>query len=293
MPAEPGRAAPLEQCALLFALPLSREDFDSALRGTSLADYGSQLANAGDADAFWDERYERSANAGVALGQEAERGGASLFRRAGLADLAEATRRCSFVILFAHMAGAFFRPAQLRDDDAIRARIADPAGPFAAWMDPVPDDEAVDERLNELIEQRRLLALLPDMVRKDGEASLARGQALCRDLIDEWLEELVEPGNRVELHDGLHTPGQFASAIAPGFAGEIDLATCGSAVVAAVVGMRFGSRIRLSDRAALTVPYPEFVATREALRLFARTGGSYLDARVAIARIIDETRRKG
>ena len=187
------------------------------------------------------------------------------------------------LIVFAHMTGAFFTPAHFKDSNALRAQFADPAGPFAG--SPAPDsDEELSEALNEAIRTRSLLALLPDPIRSDGEASVARGQALCRDLIDGWLAGFAEPGNRIELFDGLHEPGQFADAIAPGYFGEIDLATCVSTVIAAVIEMRTGSRIRISSRHMLTVPYPEFEATREALRLLAQSGGSYLHVRAQVAR---------
>jgi hypothetical protein len=285
----PDVAGPLRDCALLFALPLTREDYDAAVRGECLADYGSQLG--ADPDRIWDTKYARAAASGIALGKEAERMGAQVYWRANLNAISDASRHCRCLVIFAHMTGAYYRADQILDLEGVRARVADRAGPLQEWNAYEGSDvEHLVDALNSLIERRALLGGLPDMLKADGLRSPARGQALCRDQVDVWLEGLVEPGNRIELFDGLHSPFAFSAAVAPGFHGEIDLATCSLTVIAAVVEMERGFAITFSARAALTVPRPEFVATQKALRLFAVAQGSYLDCRAKIAAIIDEER---
>ena len=57
-------------------------------------------------------------------------------------------------------------------------------------------------------------------------------RAQHRRLLDEMCPDLLVPGNRIELRDGLHTPSAIVQRIDPQWAGVIDLALCHSAVAA-------------------------------------------------------------
>jgi hypothetical protein len=295
MPPEMPPPGPLAGVALLFALPLTREAYDLSVLGRALPDYGAQLRNASDGPAaFWEGSYRHSARWGAALADEAQALGAHVYRRATLSELSEATSLCRTIILFAHMSGPYFNLGQLPRTVADRHRLMRRLEEHQVVAAPAEaeDPEAMIEALNNLIRHRRLLPWLPDMIRADAEISPTRGEALCRDLLDEWLDGLVTPGNRVELYDGMHTPGSLASAFAPDFAGEVDFAICNSAVVAAVIEMRTGKDVRIGARGVLTVPRPEFFATAQALRL-AAGGTPYLQARALVAAKLGEQGESG
>jgi hypothetical protein len=56
-----------------------------------------------------------------------------------------------------------------------------------------------------------------------------------RDVLDAAFPDLLRPGNRVELRNGLHSPHAVAACIPEGWSGIVDLALCHSAVVAKAI----------------------------------------------------------
>jgi hypothetical protein len=66
-----------------------------------------------------------------------------------------------------------------------------------------------------------------------------------RDEIDVMLDGLIQPGNLIELFDGMQTKEAFESAIAPGFTGFLDLTTCTSTILGDHVSRQRGAALRL------------------------------------------------
>jgi len=228
------RNSTASRCAVLIAIPASREEFDAALSRTPLPDYLLEdFGYSVDPHAGW-EKYERVAKAAEALIGTARKLGAGVFVRATLEDVTRATARYQYVVVCAHWRGARVTARDLRSNpETIVQRIRQ--HPALASLHPQScDEDCVVESLNVAIKDKdlSLLSSLPKSVLEAAKRTPAIGQVLSRDIIDKALRPDIAPGNCVELFDGLHTPGEFEAMLWSGFAGELDLALCRSVSLA-------------------------------------------------------------
>lgn len=243
-----------------------------------------------DPEEAWNRSYSAVAAAAQALTAIASEGGAAVWPEATLADLAAASRRATVVILLAHFRGFYFSEADLLvPHDRIAARIHERKYPVLEYFDPAPGEaHLLVDALNDAIMGRRLLRYLPGSMETAGRNSGVLGRVLCRDLVDEALDGFVQPGNCVELFDGLHTPGEVEGALYEEFRGEFDLALCNSAALATLIDLRRNGRVHHLHWPDLIHPIPQLVLIGEALRRIERNGGSYIQARLNLERQVKQ-----
>jgi hypothetical protein len=270
----------IPRVAVLFALPTDRDTFLAVARGEVLGDYRNLLFRGESAEAVWQERYTRVAEAARDLIAAAADVGTAT-TRATLSDLAVASRGSDVVIVLGHWRGWAVAEADLRmdlHDIAVRFR--------RAGFGDLLGRKAITSRLemvralNAAIEHGELLARThPDLA--DGEHPTIKA-TLGRDILDELLGVGIAPGNRVELFDGLHTPAAFEEALDPGFRGDLDLATCSSIALATLISMRRGRSVQVVHTVDLVDPLLCLITIRGTLCHLLTRGGTYAEARLEI-----------
>jgi hypothetical protein len=268
---------PLKDCAVLFAIPTDRSQFDEQAKAS---DYAHKMLRGRKVEEAWRADYENVAAAAQNLISTAQRFGASVYQCATLVDLAEATRRSNTVVLFAHWRGAKFDAGDLLAEPAVLSRKLAQHPCFSASC--ASDTQGIIDLLNGAIEDMRLLDELPAAVSKSGRRSRSIGQTLSRDLLDEYLRGLVAPGNRLELFDDLYTPDDVDRAVSADFRGELDLALCHSEALATFLDLRRGDRLHHLHWPNILHPGPQLLKVAETLDLLASEGGSYIEKRLSV-----------
>jgi len=278
----------LRQCALLFATPVTEEDYYRVMCDGPLIDYAAATLRGESAIAVWKERYSDLVSAAQDLIQTALKLGAMVYTRAGLREVAEATARCNTVILVAHWRGASVHPEEVRGVYAQLVQVCDrkQTHPIVELIGGHRDPDTLTERLNTVIANGSLLPYLPTAIAAVARKSNTLSQTLSRDLIDELFADVLPPGNRVEFYDGQHTPAAFEEAIDRSFEGEIDLATCRSEVLATFLDLRRQNRIHHIHWPDLVDPFPQYVLIGAALRYMAETSGTYIRSRLTIEQLL-------
>jgi len=279
----------LAHCALLFATPVTEEDFYTVMQGGPLVDYAAASLRGESAASLWNRRYRHIVSAAQDLIGTALELGGKVYTQIGLDEVAQATAQCDTVILLAHWRGAGVNPGELRQsrDEWFEVWSRHREHPVVALLGDVPPDAVtLAERLNRLIERGDLLSSLPASIGVAARQSATLAQALSRDLIDEIFATILPPGNRIELYDGQHTPAAFEQSIDVDFEGEIDLATCNSQVLATVLDLRRGDRIHHLHWSDLVDPLPQFVLIRFALRRMVATSESYTRSRLTVEQVL-------
>jgi hypothetical protein len=271
----------LKDCTLLFATPVSREEFERACERIPRSDYVAHVVGDNPEEA-WNSSYANVVRAAQELIATAGALGAVIHREARLQDFAQATANATVVILLAHFRGFDFAEEDLiaSREDLIRA-IETRAHPVLSYFRPrLSQPESWVDVLNEAVMNRDLLSYLPSPLRDSGELSVAIGRVLCRDLLDEALQGLVKTGNQVDLVDGLYTLGAMEAAIAQGFSGELDLALCNSEALGTYIDLSRGNQVHHLHWPDLIDPVPQLLLIAETLRRLSRSGGSYITARL-------------
>jgi len=268
---------PLKTCAVLFAIPTTQSQFDEQAQ---ISDYVRKMVRGQDKNAAWYADYENVAAAAQDLITTAQRFGARVYESATLADLADATRNCHTVILFAHWRGAKVVDSDILADAEVLSHKLRQHPCFQGSH--ASDRPTLIDILNGAIEDMRLLDQLPSAVAAAAKRSRSIGQTLCRDLLDEYLHGLLAPGNRLELYSGLCTLDEVDRAVSGTFHGELDLALCHSEVLATFLDLRRGDQLRHLYWPSLLHPTPQLLKVRAALELLAGEGGSYIDKRLSL-----------
>src|SRR5262249_9420346 len=142
--------------------------------------------------------------------------------------------------------------------------------------------QGVVDILNSAIEDMRLLDSLPKTIIAVARRSRSIAQTVCRDLLDEYLNGLLVPGNRLELFSDLCTPAEIDRAIFAEFYGELDLALCHSEALATFLDLRRGDRLRHLHWPSLVHPAPQLLKVSATLELLAEHGGSYIEKRLLL-----------
>lgn len=232
-----------QRTALLLAIPLTLDEFVASIERRS--DYTRRYAS--DPGSAWSHPsgYREAVALPMAtLADEARRAGISLFEKASLCDLTEATAGYANVIVVGHWKGAEIATSDLlvRDVSELSRRLT---------MSPVdPQLRRLARKLESMRGSAdRIIGLLNAHIlhtakrlmregrrRRDGiriELPLATAIARARLMLDETLGDALRPGERLELSDGLYGAEAVDAAIAPGFSGVLDLTTCTSALLSA------------------------------------------------------------
>lgn len=226
---------------------------------------------------------------------------------ATLSSLADATARHQVVIVIAHWKGPEVTNDDLRSSDVRkyveRARRSESA--VGRWLfnhlseigsvseskgliqwfrlGLLQGSRASSRTLRETLEEA-LTADLPNAPLTDEGIDCqlkhpAIQAAERRDEIDQMFFDVMTPGNRLELADGLHSKEAVETAVAADFCGTLDLTTCTSSVLATHLSRRRRQRLR-------TVQFPEeqdfmwcALCIGTTLDVYANSANSYLEAR--------------
>ncbi len=306
----PAAGARASGVALLFGVPVTRDEFE---RRAGESDWlrkfyhrqADPRARRRRLQQAWERDYEPwIADPFTALRRRASRLGAEVSTGATLDTLRAATAEKSVVVLVSHWKGP-----EIVNDDFVepvieaaflaRARRSDSA--MGRWLCRRLEarrgggrrrpglwrslfGEGRGETLREVIRQA------VDAEIEDFEANEADGldevlehpatrAARRRDALDEVLADLLRPGNRLELFDGLHKKEAVAAAVAPGFEGMLDLTTCTSSYLADFISSRHRQRLRTTQLPAVQEPLWAAKHLEWTLELVAGQGLGYLEAR--------------
>jgi len=272
--------AHLRSCAILFAIPTDRSEFNRAAAARS--DYMAGLLVERDAGTAWAADYENVALAAQRLMETAGDLKVNVCRAAGLQEFASATGSFETVVLFAHWRGAIFRREDFR---APLSEVLDRMStlpPLRRASTECSDWAEVVDHLNAAVDGFELLKCLPPSIITAATNSHAIRQTLCRDIIDEVFSGLAAPGNRIELFDGLHSMAEMESALSPGFSGTLDLALCNSEAFAVFLDLRRRNQIRHLHWPVQVLPLPQILKVEWTLGVMAIEGGGYVETRLRI-----------
>jgi hypothetical protein len=272
------------QCAVLFGIPVNREEFNCRAEQSAGAssDYMTGLLRGRSPEVVWEKDYSAVAEAAQSVIHTANRWRVSIYQRSTLSSVYSATRHHRTVILIAHWRGAMFRVDDLMADfTSIRVRMEGDSKLRNIKLNSC-DGLGLVDALNAAVYGLDLLPEIPSVPSQIQSRVLS--QTLCRDLIDERLEGLVRPGNRLELWDGLYTPGEFEESIWDQFSGTLDLALCNSAGLATMIDLRRKSRIRKLFWEDLLNPIPQLLKVELSLRLSHSADSDYADTRLELER---------
>lgn len=236
---------PPNVCALALAVPLTWEDFRTDLETNVALDFSRQeLLRGRTRDAAWAEDGAPLADLCRAVCDEAAALGVTVVRNATLDVLPALFDRCEVITLVAH-----WRDANLRGDDflvdpsdfAMRVRTgADELSRVLAARLNGRELSAALSRTERQSRARAMAELIDKAVINSDQPfpgclppgrvliDLPSLQARHRDMLDSTFPEMLRPGNRIELRDGLHGLQAIAAAARSGWAGIIDLAICQS-----------------------------------------------------------------
>ena len=272
----------LADVALVFATPTSRFDYDEIFDGKVLADYRTTFGSQ-SRDSLWSVRFERIVDYAQTLASLAREHGASVYTRAGKADLQHATANCRVVVFVAHWRGAVVGKADVLAAPELLARATELAAhPVLRTLASASNIRTLLSEMNAFVERGDVIQHLPPDIAAVARTSRPVAFTLARDVLDGAFEGLLRPGNRVEMFDGLHTAGDIEAAIAPDFSGELDLTMCNSVVLATLLDIRRGDTIRHVHWPKLVDPLPQYVMIADALRCrVASTRESYIAIRLA------------
>lgn len=269
-------------CAILFGTPVERMQFDSATRNGP-SDYIRGMLRGRFPDLVWAEDYAHVAQAAQRLITTARKLDVGVYEQATLNDLHMATQLFKYVIVFAHWRGIIFRQTDfVADFQVISERLNRHPELQKITLGNKTTEDLVNAFNGAMEDGQQLLETLPPSLAEAGRRSRVIGQTLCRDLIDEALAGLVNPGNRLELFDGLHTPDEVEASIWPDFTGELDFGLCNSAALATFLDLRRGNRISHLHWPDYLLPGPQFVKVETTLKQMAIRGGGYIQARLMV-----------
>jgi hypothetical protein len=255
---------PPARCALAVAVPLTKEAFQADLDAGAAMDFSrKELLRGKPPDDAWRENGLALAALCREMCTEAAGLGVTVVESATLDRIPALFAGHEVVTILGHWRGPDLLGADFRVDP--RAFVdwiygsSDPLG--RAIVDRLrgaaleqalkrPERRAREAALAELVDTRVIAgdeplpgALPPGPVLIDRPSLQARHRAM----LDAAYPDMLEPGNRVELRDGLHSAEALAACLPPDWAGIADLALCQSAYVAHVVkGGRTGIRVVLN-----------------------------------------------
>lgn len=293
-------------CALIFGTPITREEFFAAAEGAYISDYATLTLRGRQAKEVWSERYSRICAAAADLIEAANAAGCSIYSHATLHDLSVASRTHDTLIVFAHWKGErVSRRDLLCDHNTLREVLLSSMTPAAAILReriqsclPAGASHSAEAELaerisneivrglNDVIVDGTLAFLLPNWVQMATGSALLLTQALARDLVDEALSGVLAPGNRLELFDGLHAPGDLEGAVVPGFRGTIDLGICHSVILAFYLKHFRGDNLLVIQNDNLLDPLSRYSIIAHTLSVLRTEGGSYEQIRFEIERAL-------
>jgi hypothetical protein len=248
-----------EECALLVAVPLTRNAFLSDLEDTTRHDFARFVTGIGEPATAWCEQGYFFAELVKRVMDTAESYGVRVVREARLSDVTDTFSDFPAVVtIVAHWRGADLAGRDIRGEpkeiverianalsgQTARNAVSELLGGFQANLSAVLAHEDRDERrsffaklLNEqILESNRLLPFfLPPVGVETTVVSDLWLRTWNRDFLDACAGGLILPGNRLELRDGLHDTRAIAACVPEAWSGQVDLTVCHSALLGQVI----------------------------------------------------------
>ena len=139
-----------------------------------------------------------------------------------------------------------------------------------------------DKTIREILEQSLDINIKNELpitegITKHVESDLKR-RTRRRDVLDTIFSELISPGNRLELFDGLHKCSTISESINENFQGVLDLTVCTSTILADSISSYHQYRYRVVQFSKAQTPIWA-AATLNATLSLIQCGFEYLDAR--------------
>jgi len=309
---------------LLFGIPVNYDEFISRIKTSDwLSKFYDRNEDPTNSTEVIRERWEREyaplvGDALQELIKTAISLGVDVHLSATLDDLSQATSMKQIVILFAHWKG----PEILNDDfiyppdkNKFKAKAETAHSHVAYWLCSrlaevdLPrcapqhlswasitksvhriwqSNQSVRDVLNEALH-----VTLPEHSQEIGADEVVEHEvtrsARRRGEIDTIFSDLLRPGNRLELFDGLHSKEQIEIALAPAFCGILDLTTCTSTVLADYINRKRRQEVRTVQFSTIQ----EFLwcakCVTETLKLVANMKLPYLRARIAAGTALEQS----
>jgi hypothetical protein len=316
--------------SLLLGVPVTEEEFISRVPQSDWLAGFRYLIDATDTQSnlqtAWHRHYKEEVAAPLAtLIRTANELGVSVIQGATLPDIARATSTTPLVIILSHWKG----PDVSVDDviepiaknhvsvaEAFLERLRTDNTPIANWIalrlkDSFPEASGDRElttlgrELESAKNQRERLAVILNEAVTAAEVPEENPEECAtpiiempittwskrRELLDQLFAGLIEPGNRLELFDGLHGKIAIEEVISSDFRGVLDLTTCTSAPLADFIGTKRDYCLRTVHFDCVQSPMWAATAISTTLKLFA-TGVAYQEARNDSINMMTRTVRK-
>ena len=224
------------------------------------------------------------------LVQAARAAGVRVVPDATLTDMASATQRAEVVILVAHWKDHAVRAADLAVQDLHAA--AQRLSVYPAFAELARRVQRAKSAADAVAQLQAYVMQNTD-TEEDKAGFIVRAHpgthaARRRDRIDALLAGLLRPGNRLELTDGLFDVHAVERAIAPGFAGVLDLTSCQARCLADHIDRRRLGECGVVQFEGEVMPEVAALAIERTLELCRQDAGSYMPAR---ARALQELSR--
>jgi len=279
-------------CALAVAMPSSADDVENDLRQPNQHDYARFCQGPLEgmtSSLIWAAHFQPVVQALDAVVPRLKDLCVEIVRDTTLADVRALLRRFQVVTILAHWKGHLILPTDIRDVARFARRILDDDSRVCALLRALIDvaelKELVDAPDPPGLQFRRQLADLLTAAISAGTPLFSintEGLALTeleflefnRRQLDVWFEDLLYPGNRLELRDGLLEPSQMAALIPPDYAGTIHVALCNSALMQRSIS---GARWRVLANEATVAPLLTLEVYRTVIETMAETRLAYAD----------------
>ena len=266
----------LDEAVVLLAIPIEKDDF---LSRCGQSDYLSRFAR--EPDHWWDTVYRTGiAEPMNGLLNSALQLGACVRTQASLADLSAATKEFEVVILVSHWKGPDVTSRDVRTDnsESFRHRLGEAPHAKIRWLrERLAMGRHPRAALQDYVDTTLGNPIGPDDVELVEETLTRRSRQ--RDELDTLFDGLLEPGNRLELWDGLFTKERIEQSIAIDFCGVLDLTTCTSLVLADFIDRRRRSAFRVVQFPQEQDPFLAPFGIACSLRLMVEHNVLYEDAR--------------
>jgi hypothetical protein len=233
-------------CALAIALPLTERRFLDDLKAADDHHYPSYIrslypAEGADDDYYWNIVYRRFADLMRKTIKLIAKLGVTIVRDATLDDFRCLTRQFSVVTLVSHWRFRVLRPEEICDLECLRRALLRPPSRLAgAFRDAL---ERIDASLVRGSAGREDLATALNQVLHEGHRDYAAktrasvlkvtipALRLTRPTLERAFAGAIAAGRAVEFADGMKTIPDVVSALAPDYAGFLDMTVCNSAII--------------------------------------------------------------
>lgn len=285
-------------CALLFGVPLTLEDFRADLQAGREKDYIAGSFGYPErpvASTLW-EIYHDSAEFMSGVAADVKRLGVTVIRQARYEDVADVAKTHAVVTIVGHWRDGAVREWEIDDPRALAARLNVRGDDLASRLrgmlkgqtsGPLDDADLLDEdgwRKWRRAVARDISEKLPDVPLGDDlwfaatEGSQPPAADVRRDINGTFLRRhlgyLFRGTIGVELRDGIYSAADIAARLPARWRGTLDLTVCHSVLLGEVVKRAFPTSTIVANRQRAS-PELRLAIYRELIRILHDTPGPY------------------